>query len=485
MVEDVLSLNGINRTVLAKGTTLSHLKSRGPRVIEKRRRDRINTSLGELSHLLPAAQSSLSNGKQQGSGKLEKAEVLELTVDYLKALQGRLAGKQDKDIKTEGEKAKAGVTAKDNVDTEIKPVNHFGGYKDCTEEVFRFLVNVEAMDMQQPCFQRLMAHLRHQIQLLAESKSEVLKFKGRINTESGKRTASKRSFQGTMSSSSSTSSSTGERSGSGGKAKRARLHAHHSSNSKGRAAAVMATAHPSAVTTVQTMPEKTKVIQQYVWMMILQRLRERQGNSRKESENNVTNNGSGSVSSGSSTSRNGNKTSSSPPSCPSMLPQGGNIPLRAPFLSPPCAIPTYALHPAGTHYIPIILHPSVPVPPALPAFMGSSAGQFPFGMIPPAGGGGFGMPPQLPFGLPFPYAPPVIPPYASHAPPMGFPFFNGLRKDLPRQGATDPGNVDSGSNGDDCSIESCISPEGIVIQTDTHSPSNSGNESSNTDEGGC
>lgn len=384
-----------------------------------------------------------------------------------------------------GEKAKAGVTAKDNVDTEIKPVNHFGGYKDCTEEVFRFLVNVEAMDMQQPCFQRLMAHLRHQIQLLAESKSEVLKFKGRINTESGKRTASKRSFQGTMSSSSSTSSSTGERSGSGGKAKRARLHAHHSSNSKGQSSSSNGNSTSISSDNSSDNARENQSDSAICLDDDLAEIQGEAGNSRKESENNVTNNGSGSVSSGSSTSRNGNKTSSSPPSCPSMLPQGGNIPLRAPFLSPPCAIPTYALHPAGTHYIPIILHPSVPVPPALPAFMGSSAGQFPFGMMPPAGGGGFGMPPQLPFGLPFPYAPPVIPPYASHAPPMGFPFFNGLRKDLPRQGATDPGNVDSGSNGDDCSIESRISPEGIVIQTDTHSPSNSGNESSNTDEGGC
>lgn len=38
----------------------------------------------------------------QGSGKLEKAEILELTVEYLKALQGRLNERQDNEIKTEG-----------------------------------------------------------------------------------------------------------------------------------------------------------------------------------------------------------------------------------------------------------------------------------------------------------------------------------------------------------------------------------------------
>lgn len=38
----------------------------------------------------------------QGSGKLEKAEILELTVEYLRALQGRLTEKQEQAVKTEG-----------------------------------------------------------------------------------------------------------------------------------------------------------------------------------------------------------------------------------------------------------------------------------------------------------------------------------------------------------------------------------------------
>ena len=39
----------------------------------------------------------------QGSGKLEKAEILELTVEYLKALQGRLTEKQEQNVKIDGE----------------------------------------------------------------------------------------------------------------------------------------------------------------------------------------------------------------------------------------------------------------------------------------------------------------------------------------------------------------------------------------------
>lgn len=49
-------------------------------MIEKKRRDKINNSLGELRRLVPAA------FEKQGSSKLEKAEILQMTVDYLRLL---------------------------------------------------------------------------------------------------------------------------------------------------------------------------------------------------------------------------------------------------------------------------------------------------------------------------------------------------------------------------------------------------------------
>jgi hypothetical protein len=52
-------------------------------VIEKKRRDRINNSLTELKRLVPSA------FEKQGSAKLEKAEILQLTVDHLKSLQSK------------------------------------------------------------------------------------------------------------------------------------------------------------------------------------------------------------------------------------------------------------------------------------------------------------------------------------------------------------------------------------------------------------
>lgn len=60
---------------------MSRKKRRG--VIEKKRRDRINSSLTELKRLVPSA------FEKQGSAKLEKAEILQLTVDHLKILHSK------------------------------------------------------------------------------------------------------------------------------------------------------------------------------------------------------------------------------------------------------------------------------------------------------------------------------------------------------------------------------------------------------------
>nr|XP_043905534.1 hairy/enhancer-of-split related with YRPW motif protein 2-like isoform X1 [Solea senegalensis] len=64
-------------------TTTTQVMARKKRrgIIEKRRRDRINNSLSELRRLVPTA------FEKQGSVKLEKAEILQMTVDHLKMLQ--------------------------------------------------------------------------------------------------------------------------------------------------------------------------------------------------------------------------------------------------------------------------------------------------------------------------------------------------------------------------------------------------------------
>lgn len=89
-----------------------------PQIIEKRRRDRINHSLSELRRLVPSAFEKQVRPSQfsasvllqavqniiectfsltvQGSSKLEKAEILQMTVDHLKLLHA-MGGKGEEE----------------------------------------------------------------------------------------------------------------------------------------------------------------------------------------------------------------------------------------------------------------------------------------------------------------------------------------------------------------------------------------------------
>ena len=61
------------------------------------------------------------------------------------------------------------TTTDDKVTSEQDEVtpNYCSGFRDCIKEVFHCLTNVEAMDLQQSCFRRLMVHLQHELQLIS------------------------------------------------------------------------------------------------------------------------------------------------------------------------------------------------------------------------------------------------------------------------------------------------------------------------------
>ncbi|WAR17767.1 HEY1-like protein [Mya arenaria] len=110
-------------------------KRRG--VIEKRRRDRINNSLSELRRLVPSA------FEKQGSAKLEKAEILQMTVDHLKMLHSK------------------GVNGYNFPDPHNLALDYRGiGFRECLAEVARYLMTVEGMDLQDPLRLRLLSHLQ-------------------------------------------------------------------------------------------------------------------------------------------------------------------------------------------------------------------------------------------------------------------------------------------------------------------------------------
>ncbi|KAF5281129.1 hypothetical protein FQR65_LT02995 [Abscondita terminalis] len=113
---------------------LSRKKRRG--VIEKKRRDRINTSLSELKRLVPSA------FEKQGSAKLEKAEILQMTVDHLKMIHAK------------------GLDALPYDPHKYAMDYHGMGFRECVAEVIRYLERIEGLDMQNPLRLRLTSHLQ-------------------------------------------------------------------------------------------------------------------------------------------------------------------------------------------------------------------------------------------------------------------------------------------------------------------------------------
>ncbi|XP_043921727.1 hairy/enhancer-of-split related with YRPW motif protein 1 isoform X1 [Protopterus annectens] len=113
---------------------LARKRRRG--IIEKRRRDRINNSLTELRRLVPSA------FEKQGSAKLEKAEILQMTVDHLKMLHA--AG------------------SKGYFDAHALAMDYRSlGFRECLAEVARYLSIIEGMDTSDPLRVRLVSHLNN------------------------------------------------------------------------------------------------------------------------------------------------------------------------------------------------------------------------------------------------------------------------------------------------------------------------------------
>lgn len=125
--EESCSVSRSEDVTLVGGST----RKRRRGMIEKKRRDRINDSLAELKRLVPSAV------EKSSSTKLEKAEILQMTVDYLKALQSR----------------------GDYADPRAAIDYQSMGFRDCVTEVSRYLVAVEGLDIQDPLRLRLMSHL--------------------------------------------------------------------------------------------------------------------------------------------------------------------------------------------------------------------------------------------------------------------------------------------------------------------------------------
>uniref|UniRef100_A0A3B3Z7Z3 Uncharacterized protein n=1 Tax=Periophthalmus magnuspinnatus TaxID=409849 RepID=A0A3B3Z7Z3_9GOBI len=123
----------MNTTPDKPKTASEHRKSSKP-IMEKRRRARINESLGQLKTLILDA---LKKDSSRHS-KLEKADILEMTVKHLRNLQ------------------RAQMTAALNNDPTVLG-KYRAGFSECTNEVTRFLSTCEGVNTEVRT--RLLGHL--------------------------------------------------------------------------------------------------------------------------------------------------------------------------------------------------------------------------------------------------------------------------------------------------------------------------------------
>jgi YRPW motif-containing protein len=129
------SEDGGQHCAVTSGGGSTRKRRRG--AIEKRRRDRINCSLDELKRLVPQAL------EKSGSAKLEKAEILQMTVDHLKFLQSNKAYDASKGSGHDTHKIAADY--------------HGLGFRECASEVARYLISMEGLE---DIRLRLMSHLQ-------------------------------------------------------------------------------------------------------------------------------------------------------------------------------------------------------------------------------------------------------------------------------------------------------------------------------------
>ncbi|XP_048845760.1 transcription factor HES-1-like [Brienomyrus brachyistius] len=123
----------MNTTPDKPKTASEHRKSSKP-IMEKRRRARINESLGQLKTLILDA---LKKDSSRHS-KLEKADILEMTVKHLRNLQ------------------RAQMTAALNTDPSVLS-KYRAGFSECMNEVTRFLSTCEGVNTEVRT--RLLGHL--------------------------------------------------------------------------------------------------------------------------------------------------------------------------------------------------------------------------------------------------------------------------------------------------------------------------------------
>ncbi|PAA52272.1 hypothetical protein BOX15_Mlig023497g2 [Macrostomum lignano] len=113
------------------------------RVIEKRRRDRMNQSLSDLSRLIPAAY------LKKGQSRVEKAEIIELATQHLVALSAQLK-KCEASMGTDFPRSESSCCVG----------KFFLGFREASKSAVTFLNEQEGLSSNDPLCCKLRAHLQ-------------------------------------------------------------------------------------------------------------------------------------------------------------------------------------------------------------------------------------------------------------------------------------------------------------------------------------
>ncbi|XP_025108164.1 uncharacterized protein LOC112572617 isoform X3 [Pomacea canaliculata] len=151
------------------------------RIIEKRRRDRMNNCLADLSRLIPTSY------LKQGQGRIEKTEIIEMAIKHIKILQSQVDSKADcKSSK------RPGAATSDEREGKISEHScckkqFFLGFQECQDKVMQFLMEGEAMSSSDPLCLRMISHLNtagKQLEVLSDKEDHTVEAEGQLNASS-------------------------------------------------------------------------------------------------------------------------------------------------------------------------------------------------------------------------------------------------------------------------------------------------------------
>lgn len=249
--------------------------------------------------------------------------------------------------------------------------NYYSGFSDCIREVFHCLTNVEAMDLEQPCFQRLMGHLQNELEVLRDHGD------GSGSEKSHKDNSKNKSLPPLVSSHDcwrhkrshdkmENSSIQNGNSPESPAAKRPHVDCSESNGSSTSSETVSSSSKTekrkaSLGTGCTPWNENRALHSNKVGSSVCtEKEKEISSNSLKQESNNMFDkanmDGGGCGTDSAGVNNWPNLSLDMPIQATPLLP-------RTPYIPSPYTVPTYALHPMGTHFIPVVLHLSFPLPP--------------------------------------------------------------------------------------------------------------------------